>query len=588
MTLKFVPHDGPQTDYFITTQDNENIRGLMTRLGAVAREKKNYTAYIWNERLNDTFISGAGVLDSKFFLGPRPLPRFPQNFGAGTYNVVHLLEDGARVVPDPFGILPVYYSQSFVTNRLHLAALVQKELDARNSMSVTYDYSGFSFQFNTLNLPVAGVNLLESGHVAIVDGKKVSTLQYHLDDSFQELSQEEYWKLIEQGAEELVSDVSALIDADYPVYADITGGKDSRLVFGAVVAAGKQKEVVFNTIPFPTSEGLQKDLEIATGLVARYGGNYSGRPSVAGYSVHAPEENILKRRSQVFGSYHWIVPSDISPLKTLTKTPTIRIMGGGGEVYRDRWHYLLFTKIDLDAPATEENILRMLTTHQPAGPSAQIAHDYFEVYRQDLLETFNRLPGDTLGHKIDSHFLSFRNRYHFGQKQSMPESMFGISIANSPSLLAAYRGLPAAERAAGRVPYDVMRTFDDKLPHYPFDKPLNPEIFSSHYHKKSMVESLDLALVPQPELAQKATSNLLGVERPIRPAVPDFDFESVLNQEIEEAKNILLNSSTAYDFMKAEELENLITWSCERSIAQKSAIASKLRFFADLSVITQS
>lgn len=578
--VNFIPHDGPQTDYFITTNDNSKTRELLEALGATVHANENYTAYVWDSRLKDTFLSGAGVLDSNFRLGPTSLPRMPRSFGSGTYHVVQLLHDGARVVPDTFGILPVYYSDTAVTNRLHLAALVEREIDAHNSMSATYDYSGFSFQFNTLHTPVRGFKLVESGHVVIVDGAKVTTSQFHLENSFEILSKDEYWGLIERGAEDLVRDIIAMVDSDYPIYTDITGGKDSRLVFGAIVAAGRQKDVIFNTIANPSNEGQKVDLDIATGLVSRYGGTYNKASSVVGYSHHSVVANMVKRRSQVFGSYHWITPSDISPVRPLNKKPFIRVMGGGGEVYRSRWNYLLFTKTDLDQLATPHSILDMLTSHQPKDRTAQVAQDYFYLYCDQLVSDFMRMPGPTLGHKMDSHFLNFRNRFHFTQKQSNAESMFGLSIANSPALLSAYRGLPSSERQIGRVAYDVMRTFDEKLPHYPFDKPLNPKIFTSPYHRKSMVEERELTLVPKPEIALRPRTVPPGVEFPTRPVSPDYDFSGILDQEIERSRDVIL-SSTLYKFLNKEDLDNLINWSSERSIAQKSAIASKLTAFAD-------
>ncbi len=73
MTTPFIPHDGPQTDFLITTADSPQTREILTSLGAHAVVHANYTAYVWDSRFQNIFISGAGVLDSRFYLGPRPL-----------------------------------------------------------------------------------------------------------------------------------------------------------------------------------------------------------------------------------------------------------------------------------------------------------------------------------------------------------------------------------------------------------------------------------------------------------------------------------------------------------------------------------
>lgn len=578
--LAFIPHLEPQSDFLVVLQDSERIRDTMRALGATVVERDDYTAYLWSSRLGDRFLIGLGVLDGQLMVGPRRLREMPSRLGAGSYTIVELSSHAAVVQPDLFGMNTTYYSDGLVTNRLHLAGLVSRMVDAERALSVTYNDGGFSFSFNTFTTPVREVALLPAGARVEVGAGGLRVVQEETTHDFGTLEVDDYWTLIERGAQEVVDNVTAVVDSGLPVFADITGGRDSRVVFGALVAAGRQHEVIFNTIANPTTAGLQADLEIGTGLVSLYGGAYSERPRAVGYAQHSIDQNLVRRRSQVFGAYHWITPSDVRPYASLTKTPMIRMLGGGGELYRDYWKPMLFTSIDADERATDDVVRSMLERHRGTSLGPQ----YFEQYVPDLLDTFRALPGESVGHKLDAHYLNFRNRFHFGPRQSSPETMSTINVATSPSLLAASRGLPARERAAGRVLFDVIQSFDAKLAYLPFDKPGDPQILSSPYHRPSPHGEAPLALQPATHLAMDVADRRPFL-RPTLPGSADWTFEDILDAEISLSLEILSDPSSGFSFMVDDELRAHVEWAKNYSPRNRSSLASKLRGFADYSAL---
>lgn len=579
--LQFVPHDGPQVDFFITSNDTPELSSALRSIGATRTSYDAFTSYVWNDRLGKLFMSGAGVIDGSFYIGPRRLPSSPRVFGCGNYLVIDLTGPEATVRTDPFGYIHTFHSDSFVTNRLHLAALAVGKMDVASALSATYDNTGFSFGFNCLKMPVQGVSLLQAGHSITVGGRGVAVTQDHLVDEFGELSPFEYWNLIERGAEELVGNIRAVIDSGLPVFADVTGGRDSRVVFGAIVAAGKQDQAIFNTIANPTTPGLKKDLEVATGLVSRYGGSYGERPRAAGYSHHTVAENLLRRRSQVFGAYHWIVPSDLRPVSALSKLTSVRMLGGGGEVYRDRWHKLLFTEVDVDQAPDNDYMRWALRNHRVEHAGTEFSNEHLDLYIDYLVSTFESLPGSTVGHKLDSHFLNFRNRSHFGPRQSISESLVGISLASSPNLLAASRGLPGAERASGRVIFDVIRTLDEELAYLPFDSPTDPNIFASPYHRRSKFDGREMSLEPALQLVGQRTHQR-RFSPTIRPDAEKWDIVEVFDNEISEGlEGLRSNNSRFRPFVRDGKLERYVDWARTRSLAQHSAAASKIRALSD-------
>ncbi|HGO5809743.1 TPA: hypothetical protein ACK3JP_001135 [Mannheimia haemolytica] len=577
--LSFIPYSDSRVDFLITTQNNEYIRNTLMSLGANEIKKSGYTAYIWNNRLGDRFLSGLGVLDSKFYLGPRRMNFLPSNFGAGNYVFVDLSSHTALVQPDPFGMGMIYASDEFISNRLHLLALVIKKINIPVSFSSTYNNGGFSFSLNTFDTPIEGVKILPAGARAKILNGKVQIEQVYLKSDFEEKSPTEYWNLIRKGAQEVIDNVTAILDSGLPVVADLSGGRDSRVVFGALIASGRIKDVIFNTIPNPSSPGLIADLNIASGLVKHYGGSYDNSPTTIGYSVYTPEQNIIRRRSQVFGTYHWITPADTQPLHPLSIIPSIRILGGGGELYREYWKPMLFNTANTSIISSNEYLLELLQKFKDKS----FGSEFFSYYIDFLLDTFQQLPGEMVGHKLDAHYLNFRNRFHFGQRQSIAESMYTLNVATTPSLLEASRSLPLSEQATGRVNFDIIRCFDDKLAYFEFDSPTNEQIFHSNYHLPRNNND-PIKVSPAPEIVQNVKA-ISATQRAVIPANIDYDFNAFLDKEIDSSIQILQESQTEYSLLINDELHKLIHWAREFSPRNRSALASKLRSFADYTLI---
>ncbi|POY44603.1 hypothetical protein C3007_04645 [Avibacterium gallinarum] len=577
--LRFIPYSDSRVDFVITTKNNEYIKNTLVALGASEIKKIGYTAYVWNNQLGDRFLSGLGILDSDFYIGPRRINSLPNKYGVGNYVFVDLSSHTALVQPDPFGMGVTYFSDCFISNRLHLLFLLINKVDIPLSLISTYNNGGFSYSLNTFDTPIQGVRLLPAGAAVKIIGGKIQTEQVYLRSDFQEKSPEEYWQLIRQGAQEIIDNVNILLDSGFPVIADLSGGRDSRVVFGALVASGRIRDVVFNTIANPSTPGLTTDLNIASGLVKQYGGSYQNRPVPIGYSVYTPDQNMERRRSQVFGTYHWITPSDIRPMYSLSRIPCIRMLGGGGELYREYWRTMLFNTADPTVLSTDSYLSNLLYEFK----DKRFGNEFVPGYINSLLETFNTLPGNTIGHKLDAHYLNFRNRFHFGQRQSIHESMYIINVATSPSLLEASRSLPLSEQVTGRVLFDVIRCFDDKLAYFEFDSPTDERIFNSIYHLPRSNHDI-IKVSPAIDIVQNIEETR-GYQRPTVPKVSEWDFDKILDREILDSIDILNSRKTELSLVLNDELNELILWAKKHSPRNFSSLASRLRSLADYSQI---
>jgi hypothetical protein len=187
----------------------------------------------------------------------------------------------------------------------------------------------------------------------------------------------------------------------------------------------------------------------------------------------------------------------------------IRMMGGSGEMLRD-YYQRFFTAVAPDAAATPDNIARIVARRIPK----YLKHK--PTITEALEETFAHIPGQTIGEKLDGHYMAFRNRYHFGP--SIKRDQLTLSPIASPSLLRAARGLPPAEKATGRVLFDVTQALCERLPYYPHDKPGYTAFASSPYHRASKFDDAPPVLTPAPELLT-AERSPPKIRKPVVPKI---------------------------------------------------------------------
>lgn len=526
-TLDFIPYDGACGDFLITTRDCEALRTRLSALGAEAMVRNGHTVYTWNLPRGQHILSGTGIFDGKFAIGPAVLARFPEDPGTGMFNLLSFWPDKTSVRTDICAHHSVYYGAGIVTNRLHLAAIAVGRLDTAGAFANAAFNSVICHQLSTIATPVEGVNVLLGGEeVEITDN--VTARQR--DEVFPGpptdangnpgyLTPDEYHALVEKGAEEIIANVQAILDSGRPVICDISGGRDSRIVLAAVVALGRMKDVVFNTKVTPNKLG-DIDVAIATGLVKEFGGSYHPTPETIGWDVGTPRDRLLKRRSHFFGTYHFFPKAQLNSIHAIGEVKGVRMLGGAGEIYRDVFQKFLQVE-DRRQPYDPGTLRRHLMAREAWETVPDIIMKSMPLYTR----TFEHLPGATLSQKVDSHYFFFRNSYHYGIKMPKIGNTEDINPGVSVSLLKAARGLPPEVKATGRVVFDITRALCEKLAYVQYDKPWQVDFTQSDYHRPSQYDGQVLELPPAPELLKKrAEAAHFSVKRPKN---PDIDFKAI-------------------------------------------------------------
>ncbi|WP_444924289.1 hypothetical protein ACJJH9_03225 [Microbulbifer sp. DLAB2-AF] len=552
----FYPHQGVHRDFFIISKSKETnrIRLDLEALGGMRFEIGKFLLYIWNVQFSNIMLFGYGILDGVFKVGPESLDKAPKSPGAGAYVVITIDNDLINIKTDFGGLHVLYYSDDIVTNRLYLSALAANRIDYKAIASVFHSNHMFCQQFNVLNMPIKGLKIALPGKQICIK-EKIDFVDDYANSNVDLgssliITPDEYHFLIRQAATEIVNNVNSILDSGLPVICDLTGGRDSRIVLAALIASGRVRDVIFNTkfsLPdaklistVSKSEEFKKktlDRNIATGLVKKYGGEYGCKIEAETFYHYSLSDKINARRSQLFGAYHFVHPSQLNSVSAIFPTPRIRMMGGCGEVYRD--YYQNFFGHNL----SEHDYINVLDSALLNRSLIKDGNLSYDVSRESFFETFEKLPGVSFSEKLDSHYFVFRNRFHFGSNNSTVSKDVNISPILVPSLFAASRLLPRKEKRTSRILFDITKELCEELAYCEYDKPNDFDLINSQYHKKSKYDGHLIPIDPAPELLTNLNNN--WKLRKLRPSAEKFNYTDLCKKEIDKSLSYIASRSNS-------------------------------------------
>ena len=414
--------------------------------------------------------------------------------------------DGIRVETDSFGLYPVYYAQfgasAYCSNRLHL--LVEAAHQAGHPINVShddlcarwFDDVGLCLMQTTPQTIIAGIDLLLPGQWIDFTLSKArngmviaSPHSLNMDD----ISNDDYMKLVTAGAAEIRANVRAICNSGMRVTSGLTGGRDSRMIYAALVAEDLQHDVPFHTLD------IDQDMPLASGLLQRFGGQFDNKPAFG--TTILPLHQILQQNV----SFGFATFDDIAPFGIVSHdfSTEIRMEGGVGELYRTLWQKLLPQDL-ANAPLTSKTIHSFFAgreVFESRWPPQM--RGIVENRIGAFLETFE---ADTFEHAMEDHYRLLGVRFQFGAP-----SISGFNSGQylnlvplcSPSLLEAARRMPMALRRAGRLVFDVTRALHEPLAYAPYDSP-DPDRSADDWHRPSPLDGQTIELTSDPAAWQKA------------------------------------------------------------------------------------
>jgi hypothetical protein len=364
-----------------------------------------------------------------------------------------------------------------ISNRLHalIAHLKAKKIGRKLNASIAAMslWSGHAFfsQCHAHDLALQDTSLVPMDRYLTVSAGRVQfRWKPVLAEAFGGIERP-YESLLDEAARQIRSNVAAIGDSDLfdHVSAELSGGRDSRLVFGALVNLGRASRTPIITRDLPGTRDLRHALRIVEHYHAPI---YAGEPDCPEAFVETAEDALRQWRSYYMGMYHkmslpsWSIRG--------ARQRSIRLTGGCGEIYRSFWSRWLSRVLAQAKPdKTIEALFERLLPGYPATHRGVTA----AVFAESILS----LPGETAVEKLDNHYLFFRNRMHFGMRaQRIQVGRLSWLPLVSPALLLASRKLPWDHRRTGKVLFDVLDRLAPELNFFKYEgDPWPDEFFAS-------------------------------------------------------------------------------------------------------------
>ncbi|MSS00094.1 hypothetical protein FYJ28_14895 [Arthrobacter sp. BL-252-APC-1A] len=431
----------------------------------------------------------------------------------GSYTTFDVRPGLSLVKTDLFGYGHSFASQhpglAIASNRLHLHKIVMAafSIDIRpNAAAVVgsfFSEHGFFTQQSALSCTlIDGVRLVPVSVDVEIRDATISYPEKPLFSWAMNPMGKSYKDLIEAGVRKIVYNAKGIAETTLfqTAVVDLSGGKDSRLAFGAITRVpGWDQKARVNTARVPNSE----DVEIAAGIVSAYGASYFDGDTVEQYPLTL-EDNLRFWRSYFFGEYHRMAAGAWS--NQGKNRSSIQVGGANGEIYRSFWTTVVDRYLE-KGQSSEEFVKTFISSIAVSGRYTVEQLNRLVTALTDELESY---PSKSIHEKIEDHYMFNRNRSHCGLRGfTFYHDRLTWYPLLSADLLAASRSLDYTERASNRVIYDVLKGLDPKLLSFRFDGVDDP----FHAHRTEYRRAVTDESTGEWEAAQQAAASKIQSRR---------------------------------------------------------------------------
>ena len=225
------------------------------------------------------------------------------------------------------------------------------------------------------------------------------------------------------------------------ITADLSGGRDSRVVLGLILASG----IPLDQVRFQSNVRMKEDYAVAESIGALHGFAIRNRPAIAS-AIDAGTAYGLWKLGNLGVYLPVYMPAHRTP------PVSIHLHGAGGELLRQ------FYKSSAD------DVLNTVRRYfeQP---------EHYAMFKNEVMESLSGLGVHSHDRSsMNQHYLNFRSRFHFGRNwfRSLSDPM--VTPLVSSDLVAAAQMLPEDLRDAGQVLCDLLLLLSPDLAGLPFDQ----------------------------------------------------------------------------------------------------------------------
>ena len=382
----------------------------------------------------------------------------------GDFSLVVQHADGSLdFSSDFFGFERIYYCNRdgvfAAANNYHLLLLVLRDLGIHMTLNrgkVIANLVSVSGQINQTNfswdMDVEGVKELPVDQYIHISRTGVSFVNTRLYDIVREpkpFDPMEYERLIYAARDEVIDNVRVCFEhPDFEhVQVDLSGGLDSRIVYGATLNLppryGRKQRI--RTASWPPNNA-----EVAATVNNIFGLKFDDLETVSSQDWISCMLDAYQSvyMGTYFGKVHWQETSRVPH--------TVRLGGYAGAIYRPYYSSKVHAVDDY------------LSFFGPSKAST-VLFNGVEGYREQLESFFAASPGRSFEEQFMNHYLYFRNGHHFNSRFTASSVCPSFAPLQSRSLFLA-RQSRYSRRLDGKCLFDLLDALNPVLATVPFSE----------------------------------------------------------------------------------------------------------------------
>lgn len=377
-------------------------------------------------------FSGKSKYHGKFIYGQADIPEtvnLPElSEEIGYFSLFRGSKKRFEITNDYFGTYPLYIYEtaetSIVSNSFHLLALLAKRLGLTLTLDIDcilpYFVTGERMLFEQLashhsfvkeikKLPIHSMCVFSPSTGLKLKNKAIGELmrcKIPFDES-------KYRILLKKSAREIIENIDIILNDERitSIVTDVSGGKDSRVVLGALLNCNTSNKNVY-----VYSKDVPQKNDKPAFIPLNHVHNFPYDTEAEKYVQDDIQRKWLERRSFCLGTlFDYGIPWNLTAVRE-QPLERIRLTGAGGDMLLCPYFPMSFQNISYQSIA---DMAKTLSLHYNNGlVDFEKIHSFVQtVIEQGLSEVEGTSPKDV----FNNYYLYFRNVYHFG-----PEVLISI------------------------------------------------------------------------------------------------------------------------------------------------------------------
>ena len=426
-------------------------------------------------------FSGHMKSDETYVSGEKDITveHLPNSENIGSYTYALLKNNNVEIGSDYFGTGKLYYYEDvdefIVANNYHMMLLMMKDLHIEGKLDVEATVAMLCKQGQAFQQTMFREREIENTYLMPVDEKVVISnsswkkVKKEISEVLENLSAEgDAEALLTKGVDEVQENIEVVLkDARFDnVILDVTGGLDSRVIYGSASTLDTYKDKYrVRCLANPESfENERGDAALACKLNTVT--QYEYLKDECEYEYKELDKSLEEMMSLgMLSGYYYPYTTEEIPRHLVSNKNLIRLNGSYGEVTCRAY----YTRNMLDQGNGLPQDADELVTRVVNKMGILSAKSY-NLLQNRMKQEIEKIPGNSWAEKWELHYLYYRNRLHFDTVwEDQKGNVLSWGALQSKALFK-YKHMTYGKIPGVEEQLDILAKIDKRMVCTPFDK----------------------------------------------------------------------------------------------------------------------